>query len=71
MMGFGLLGIVLLVGAILVFAREGSGLKASDGTEKISLQENTNPNALYILNQRYAHGEITREQYQNIKKELD
>jgi len=70
MMGFGLLGIVLIVSAILVIAREGSGLKVSVGTEKVSLQENANPNALEILNQRYAYGEITREQYQNIKKEL-
>ena len=68
MMGFGLLGVVLLVGAAFAFMRNGSGIQDMIGTRNTpaSVEED----AQQILDQRYARGEITREQYQNIKKDL-
>jgi putative membrane protein len=65
-MGFGLAVIVLMVifwGAIIALAiwgikkltRHGSGSKS---------------NALDIVRERYARGEITREQFEELKKEL-
>jgi putative membrane protein len=68
MMGFGLVGVVLLVGALVVFTRGGSGLQGLFGTRNNS--PGVEENALEILNQRYARGELTRDQYQNIKKDL-
>jgi len=68
MMGFGLLGVVLVVGALFVFARDGSNIQGLLGSRNNSTiaQEN----AQQILDQRYARGELTREQYQSIKKDL-
>ena len=73
MMVFGLLGIVLLVGAILVFAREGSSLQGLFGSSQSNrlISGIDSVNALDILNQRYARGEITREQYQSMKQDLE
>ncbi len=68
MMGFGLVGVVLLVGAMVVFTRDGSGLQGLLGSRNYS--PGVEENAMEILDQRYARGELTREQYQNIKKDL-
>ena len=70
MMGFGLIFIVLIVVGLLFLVREGSSLQALFGTRQSSQQEKTNPNAKDILDQRYASGEITREQYQTMKEDL-
>ena len=71
MMGFGLIFIVLIVVGLLFLVREGSSLQALFGTKQSSQQEKTNPNAKDILDQRYASGEITREQYQTMKEDLN
>ena len=73
MMGFGLLGIVLVVAAIIFLSREGTGLQGLVGYRQLNRQmlQNENANALDILNQRYARGEITREQFQSIKQDLE
>jgi len=68
MMGFGLLGVVLLVGALVVFTRDGSGIQGLFGRRNYS--PSVEENAMEILDQRYARGELTRDQYQNIKKDL-
>ncbi|NQS91006.1 MAG: SHOCT domain-containing protein [Chloroflexi bacterium] len=68
MMGFGLLGVVLLVGAAFVFMRNGSGIQDIIGTR--NNHSSVEENAQQILDQRYARGELTREQYQKIKKDL-
>ena len=68
MMGFGLLGVVLLVGAAFVFMRNGSGIQDMIGTR--NTPSSVEENAQQILDQRYARGELTREQYQTIKKDL-
>lgn len=73
MMGFGFVGLVLMflfwaiviVGAILVvrsiFPR---------GTERRDLHIKSEQSAREILDQRYAQGEITREQYQLMISDL-
>lgn len=73
MMGFGLIGIVLVVAAIIFLSRERTGLQGLVGYRQLNWQkpQNENPKALDILNQRYAIGEITREQYQVMKHDLD
>ncbi len=73
MMGFGLLGIVLVVAAIIFLSREGTGLQGLVGYRQLNRQmlQNENANALDILNQRYARGEITREQFQSMKQDLE
>ncbi len=73
MMGFGLIGIVLVVAAIIFLSREGTGLQGLVGYRQLNRQmlQNENVNALDILNQRYARGEITREQFQSIKQDLE
>jgi uncharacterized membrane protein len=73
MMGFGLIGIVLVVAVIIFLSREGTGLQGLVGYRQLNRQmlQNENVNALDILNQRYARGEITREQFQSIKQDLE
>ncbi len=73
MMGFGLLWIVLIVVGLLYFAREGFGIQSIMGRTQSSRQtdQKNEQNALNVLNERYALGEITREQYQVIKQDLD
>jgi uncharacterized membrane protein len=71
MMGFGLLWIVFLAVGSLFLAREGSGLQALFGTKQSIQQEKTYASAKDILNQRYVSGEITRDQYQAMKQDLN
>lgn len=68
MMGFGLLGVILLVGALFVFSRDKAGIQGLLNSSSYSSREEEN--AQDILDQRYARGELTREQYQNIKNDL-
>ena len=67
-MGFGLLGVILLVGALFVFSRDKAGIQGLLNTSSYSSREEEN--AQDILDQRYARGELTREQYQSIKNDL-
>ncbi|MCX9012969.1 MAG: SHOCT domain-containing protein [Candidatus Methanoperedens sp.] len=62
MMGFGLIIMLLFLGAViwLVISLINSGVKNS------GVEEST----LTILKKRYARGEITREQFLEIEKEL-
>ena len=63
-MGFGVIIMVLFWGAIilLVISLINAGTKKS---------EETSESALSILKKRYAKGEITREQYLEMEKELN
>lgn len=62
-MGFGLILMILFWGAIiwLVISLINAGTKKS---------EETSESALAILKKRYARGEVTREQYLEMEKEL-
>ena len=72
MMGFGLIGVILLIGAIFVFARDGSSLQDLFGSRRIDgfRTGSEGADALEILDRRYARGEITREEYLKIKQDL-
>jgi putative membrane protein len=72
-MGFGILGLLLMVlfwgGLIaLVIWLVRSIFPVSQQTPKSPA--GIEPNALEILGERYARGEITREQYEMIKQDL-
>ena len=72
-MGFGILGLLLMVlfwgGLIaLVIWLVRSIFPVSQQTTKTSA--GIEPNALEILGERYARGEITREQYEMMKQDL-
>lgn len=72
-MGFGILGLLLMVlfwgGLIaLVIWLVRSIFPVSQQTTNTSV--GIEPNALEILGERYARGEITREQYEMIKQDL-
>lgn len=73
MMGFGLLWIVLIVVGLLFLTREGFGIRRMAGTTPSTRRTDreNEQNAINVLNERYARGEITREQYQVIKQDLD
>jgi uncharacterized membrane protein len=71
MMGFGLLWIVFLVVGLFFLAREGSGLQALFGMKQSIGQEKTEASAMDILNLHYASGEITPDQYQSMKQDLN
>lgn len=72
MMGFGLIGVILLIGAIMVIARDGSSLQGLFGSRGMTgfNQGGADEDAQEILDQRYARGEITREEYLSIKQDL-
>jgi putative membrane protein len=64
-MGFGILLVpllVLVVGVLgaIAFGRREHGMRWSDRS-----------NALEIIRERYAKGEITKEQYEQLKKDLE
>lgn len=72
MMGFGLIWVVLILIGVAVLVRDGSGLKTLLGSfSRDAGIDQTKTDAKEILNQRYARGEITREQYQTMKEDLE
>ena len=73
MMGFGLLWIVLFVVGLLFFTRESFGLRRMVGPTQSNrhIDRENEQNAINVLNERYARGDLTREQYQVIKQDLD
>lgn len=70
MMGFGLLWIVIIVIGLIFLAREGFGVQGAGSMKQLGRHENTGAIAMDILNQRYARGEITQEQYLIMKQDL-
>jgi putative membrane protein len=72
MMGFGFLGVILLfvLGGLLVggIPALGRGFSSNSGTR--TLDAGSAPNARDILDQRYARGEIGRDEYQRAKQDL-
>ena len=71
MMGFGFIWIaivwfVLIAAAILL----GKTLLNRDSSTGIFLGRNENSSALDILKKRYASGEISREDFESMKKEI-
>lgn len=72
MMGFGLIWVVLILIGAAVLLRNGSGLGSLLGlSSRDHSIDHTEADAGEILAQRYARGEITRDQYQTMKKDLE
>jgi len=59
--GFGLLGIILLI----------AGSVASGGQKEAYYERREDDDALDIIEKRYAKGEITKEEFDNMKKDLE
>ncbi len=68
-MGFGLIGLVLMVlfwgGLFSFFARLFGGANG-----QMNLAAGSGPRPREILDQRYARGEISREEYERMKQDL-
>ncbi len=72
MMGFGLIWVVLILIGAAVLVRNGSGLESLLGSSsRDKIIDDTKTDAGEILNQRYARGEITRDQFQTMKEDLE
>lgn len=72
MMGFGLIWVVLILVGAAVLVRNGPGLESILGSSSRDGDlDRTNESAESILKQRYARGELTRDQYQTMKKDLE
>lgn len=63
MMFFGLLFWGAIIAAIVWLLSQGRGLPQTPTTR--------GPSALEILNERYARGEINREQYEQMRRDLE
>jgi len=59
--GFGLIGIILLI----------AGSVASGGQKEVHYESREEDDALDILEKRYAKGEITKEEFDEMKKDLE
>jgi putative membrane protein len=74
-MGFGLLGLLIMLlfwgGLIFLAVWLVRTIFSNNSTRNLStMQKRDGPNALEILAQRYARGEITREQYEIMKRDI-
>lgn len=52
------------------FRRRGIGPFSSDRMRRRDNHDNGNPSAIDILNNRYAKGEISKEEYDRMKKDI-
>jgi len=75
MMGFGLIGVVLMIlfwgGLILGAVWLVRVVFQSDNQSGSRTQSTQEQSARDILDRRYARGEITREQYEAMRKDLE
>jgi len=72
MMGLGLIWVVLILIGVGVLLRNGSGLESLLGSSSRDGRfDHTKTDAGEILSQRYARGEITRDQYQTMREDLE
>lgn len=65
MMGFGLLGIIVIVGGVILIMRYIPGNINKSGT--INRHGNNYESALDILKKRFANGEISKEEFDEKK----
>jgi putative membrane protein len=74
MMYPGIMPIIILVVVLIIFymlfKREGYRLPGGDASERNSTHSEYSETAMEILNKRYAKGEITKEEFEQIKKDI-
>ncbi len=71
MMGGGIIGILIIaVIAWFIFQYRGKG-NFNNPFGNRSMEDHSDANALEILKTRYAKGEINKEEYERITKELE
>ena len=68
---FGFIGIVLLIFMIFLISRWVFWSNRCGDSSRYYLQYSGNDNAQNVSKERYAKGEITKEQFEQIKKDLD
>lgn len=64
--------VLLVIGSLLVILFVvGAGLLSQRGGNGLSLSGSASPKAREILDQRYARGEISEEEYQRMVQQLE
>ncbi|MEE8120654.1 MAG: SHOCT domain-containing protein [Anaerolineales bacterium] len=74
MMGFGFVGLLIMIlfwGGLIVGAVFIVRALFPKGSNTPTSITSSNMNARHILDQRYAQGEITREQYEIMKRDIE
>ena len=71
MMGFGLLWLLVLGGALVVVFLSGLGLLAGKNPNSQWLGGQRQPTARQILDERFAQGEIGAEEYETTRAQLE
>jgi uncharacterized membrane protein len=71
MMGFGLVVFLLIGGVVLVAILGGLGVVSRKGTETQWLGGQRQPAARQVLDERFARGEISSNEYETIRAQLE
>jgi putative membrane protein len=72
MMGFGLLGLLLIGGLLLALLVGGAGLVLREtGGSSQGQSRSRQPTARQVLDERFARGEISREEYEAIRAHIE
>ena len=71
MMGFGFLGMFLFWGALLALVVGGAALVFRQTTGARSPGGQHQPAARQILDERFARGEVSREEYEAIRAQIE
>ena len=71
MMGFGLLVLLLLGGGLIAVLLGGAGLASGKGAVAQWLGAPSQSTARDVLDARYARGEISRQEYETIRAQID
>ena len=68
---FGLLGLLLFGGILVALLGGGAALLSSRGSTSTPRRESQGPTAREVLDRRLARGEISREEYEAIRDQIE
>ena len=71
MMGFGLLGLLLVGGGLLAALLGGLGLASRKGGTVQWPGGQRQPTARQVLDERFARGEISANEYETVRKQIE